>query len=60
VAEVGVAPVLAALAGLALTAGAILGIGRLLGGEFRAGGLIGGAMFLIAAAIYGMSAARDL
>lgn len=59
-AKVGVALVLAALAGLALTAGAILGIGRLLGGEFWAGGLIVGAVLLIAAAIFGMSAARDL
>lgn len=60
VAKVGVALVLAWLAGLALTAGAILGIGRLLGGEFWAGGLIVGALFLIAAAIFGMSAARAL
>lgn len=60
VAKVGAALVLAALAGLALTAGAVLGIGRLLGDAFWAGGLIVGTILLLGAAVFGMSAARDL
>lgn len=59
-AKVGVALVLALLAGLALTAGLILGIGRLLGDAFWAGGLIVGVIYLIAAAVFGASAAKDL
>lgn len=59
-AKVGVALTLAMLAALALTAGAILAIGALLDGAYWAGGLIVGAVLLIAAAVFGMSAARDL
>lgn len=59
-AKVGVALSLATLAGLALTAGAILAVGQLLGDAFWAGGLIVGAVLLIAAGVFGMSAARDL
>lgn len=59
-AKVGIALSLATLAGLALTAGAIMGIGALLGGAYWAGGLIVGVLFLIAAAVFGASAAKDL
>lgn len=58
-AKVGIALSLAVLAGLALTAGAILGIGALVG-SYWAGGLIVGVLYLVAAAIFGMSAAKDL
>lgn len=58
-AKVGVALSLAVLAGLALTAGAILGIGVLVG-AYWAGGLIVGLLYLVAAVIFGMSAAKDL
>lgn len=60
VAKVGVALSLATLAGLALTAGAILAVGQLLGGAFWAGGLIVGGVLALAAAAFGVSAARDL
>lgn len=60
IAKVGVALTLAMLAGLSLTAGAILVIGRLLGDAFWAGGLIVGVLLLAGAAVAGMSAARDL
>ena len=59
-AKIGVALSLATLAGLALTAGAILAVGELLGDAYWAGGLIVGAVLLIAAGIFGASAARDL
>jgi hypothetical protein len=59
-AKVGVALVLGSLAGLALTAGFILGIGLLLGGAYWAGGLIVGGVYLAAAAMFGVSAARSL
>jgi uncharacterized membrane protein YqjE len=58
-AKVGVAVSLLFLAGLALTAGAILAIGQLLG-AFWAGGLIVGALLLLVAGMFGASAARDL
>lgn len=58
--KVGAALSLASLAGLALTAGAILAIGRLLGGAFWAGGLIVGLVLAIAAAVLARSAATDL
>ncbi|HUG39193.1 MAG TPA: phage holin family protein [Longimicrobiales bacterium] len=58
-AKVGIALSLAVLAGLALTAGAIIGIGALVG-AYWAGGLIVGAVLLIAAGLFGTSAARDL
>jgi hypothetical protein len=58
-AKVGVALVLASLAGLALTAGAIIGVGILVG-AYWAGGLIVGGVLLVAAAVFGMSAARNL
>ena len=58
-AKVGIALSLAVLAGLALTAGAIIGIGLLVG-AYWAGGLIVGVLYLIAAAVFGMSAAKDL
>lgn len=58
--KVGVALSLASLAGLALTAGAILGIGRLLGGAFWAGGLIVGVVLAVVAAVLARSAATDL
>lgn len=48
-AGLGVALTLAMLAGLALTAGAIIGIGELLGDAYWAGGLIVGVVLLIAA-----------
>lgn len=59
-AKVGVALSLASLAGLALTAGAILGIGQLLGGAFWAGGLIVGLVLALVAGGLAMSAAKDL
>lgn len=59
-AKVGVALSLASLAGLALTTGAILGIGRLLGGAFWAGALIVGLVLAVVAGVLAMSAARDL
>lgn len=59
-AKVGVALSLGTLAALALTTGAILAVGRLLGGAFWAGGLIVGLVLLIAAVVFGLSAARDL
>jgi hypothetical protein len=59
-AKVGVALALASLAGLALTAGAILAIGQLLGGAFWAGGLIVGVVLALAAGGLAMSAASDL
>lgn len=59
-AKVGIALSLATLAGLALTAGAVMGIGALLGGAYWAGGLIVGTILMIAAAAFGMSAAKDL
>lgn len=59
-AKVGVALSLASLAGLALTAGAILAIGQLLGGAFWAGGLIVGLVLALAAGGLAMSAAKDL
>lgn len=59
-AKVGIALSLAFLAGLALTAGAVLAVGQLLGGAFWAGGLIVGAVFLLAAGLAAASAARDL
>lgn len=59
-AKVGVALTLGMLAALALTAGAIMAIGALLGGAYWAGGLIVGVVLLIAAAVFGMSAAKDL
>lgn len=58
-AKVGIALSLAVLAGLALTTGAILGIGALLD-AYWAGGLIVGVIYLIAAAIFGKSAGKDL
>lgn len=58
-AKVGVALTLGMLAALALTAGAIMAIGALLG-AYWAGGLIVGVVLLIAAAVFGMSAAKDL
>lgn len=58
-AKVGIALSLATLAGLALTAGAILAIGALLD-AYWAGGLIVGAVLLIAAVVFGMSAAKDV
>lgn len=58
-AKVGIALSLAVLAGLALTAGAIMGIGALLD-AYWAGGLIVGVIYLIAAAMFGMSAGKDL
>lgn len=59
-AKVGMALSLATLAGLALTAGAILAIGQLLGGAFWAGGLIVGLVLALVAAGLAMSAAKDL
>lgn len=59
-AKVGIALSLASLAGLALTAGAVLAVGELLGDAFWAGGLIVGVVLLVAAAVFGMSAAKDL
>lgn len=59
-AKVGVALSLASLAGLALTAGAILAIGQLLGGAFWAGALIVGLVLALVAGVLAMSAARDL
>jgi hypothetical protein len=59
-AKVGVALSLALMGGLALTAGAVLGIGRLLGDAFWAGGLIVGIVLLVAAALAGRSAAGDV
>lgn len=59
-AKVGVALSLASLAGLALTAGAILGIGQLLGGAFWAGGLIVGLVLALVAGGLAMSAKKDL
>lgn len=59
-AKLGMALSLATLAGLALTAGAILAVGQLLGGAFWAGGFIVGAVLLIAAGTLGMSAVRDV
>ena len=58
-AKVGVALSLALMGGLALTAGAVLAIGRLLGDAFWAGGLIVGIVLLVAAALAGKSAASD-
>ncbi|HEX2165998.1 MAG TPA: phage holin family protein [Longimicrobiales bacterium] len=58
-AKVGVALSLALMGGLALTAGAVLAIGELLGDAFWAGGLIVGIVLLIAAALAGKSAASD-
>ena len=58
-AKVGIALSLAILAGLALTAGLIMAIGDLLD-AYWAGGLIVGAIYLIAAGIFGASAAKDL
>ena len=58
-AKVGVALSLALMGGLALTAGAVLAIGRLLGDAFWAGGLIVGIVLLVAAALAGRSAATD-
>jgi hypothetical protein len=58
-AKVGVALTLATLAGLALTAGAIIGVGVLVG-AYWAGGLIVGGVLLLLAAVFGISAARDL
>lgn len=57
--KVGVALTLGTLAALALTAGAIMAIGALLG-AYWAGGLIVGVVLLIAAAVFGMGAAKDL
>lgn len=57
--KVGIALTLAALGGLALTAGAIMAIGALLG-AYWAGGLIVGIVLLIAAAVFGKSAASDM
>jgi uncharacterized membrane protein YqjE len=58
-AKVGVALSLAFMGGLALTAGAVIGIGRLLGDAFWAGGLIVGIVLLVAAALAVKSAASD-
>jgi uncharacterized membrane protein YqjE len=58
-AKVGIALSLAVLAALALTAGLILVIGDLLD-AYWAGGLIVGAIYAIAAGVFGMSAAKDL
>jgi ABC-type multidrug transport system fused ATPase/permease subunit len=58
-AKVGIALTLATLAGLALTAGAIIGVGILVG-AYWAGGLIVGGVLLLLAAVFGISAARDL
>ena len=58
-AKVGIALTLGMLAALALTAGAIMAIGDLLD-AYWAGGLIVGVVLLIAAAVFGMSAANDL
>lgn len=59
-AKVGVGLSLALMGGLALTAGAVLGIGRLLGDAFWAGGLIVGIVLLVAAALAMKSAASDV
>ncbi|HWV58581.1 MAG TPA: phage holin family protein [Longimicrobiales bacterium] len=59
-AKIGVALVFAMLAGFAITAGAILAIGSLLGGAYWAGGLIVGVVWLVVAAVLGAGAARDL
>lgn len=59
-AKIGVALSLALMGGLALTAGAVLAIGRLLGDAFWAGGLIVGIVLLIAAALAARSAATDV
>lgn len=59
-AKVGMALSLASLAGLALTAGAILAIGQLLGDAFWAGGLIVGVVLALVAAGLAMSAGKDL
>lgn len=59
-ARIGIALSLALLGGLALTAGAVLGIGRLLGDAFWAGGLIVGIVLLGAAALAARSAAGDV
>lgn len=58
-AKVGMALSLAVLAALALTAGLILAIGDLLD-AYWAGGLIVGAIYGVAAAVFGMSAGKDL
>ena len=58
-AKLGIAMSLAILGGLALTAGAILAVGALLD-AYWAGGLIVGIVLLIAAAVFGMSAAKDM
>ena len=58
-AKLGVALSLALMAGLALTAGAVIGIGELLGDEYWAGGLIVGVVLLIAAVMSAKSAATD-
>lgn len=58
-AKVGVALSLALMAGLALTAGAVIGIGELLGDAYWAGGLIVGVILMIAAAMSLKSAASD-
>ncbi|CAN5792818.1 hypothetical protein BH23GEM10_BH23GEM10_13680 [soil metagenome] len=57
--KVGIALTLASLAGLALTAGAIMAIGALLS-AYWAGGLIVGIVLMIAAAVFGKSAASDM
>jgi hypothetical protein len=59
-AGLGVALTLAMLAGLALTAGAIIGIGDLLDGAYWAGGLIVGLVLLIAAWIAVKRATTDI
>lgn len=58
-AKIGVALVFALLAGLAITAGCIIGIGLLVD-AYWAGALIVGAVWLVVAAVLGMSAARKL
>ena len=58
-AKIGVALSLALMGGLALTAGAVMAIGALLGGAYWAGGLIVGVVLLIAAAVSAKSAASD-
>lgn len=58
-AKVGVALSLALMGGLALTAGAVLAVGQLLGDAFWAGGLIVGIVLMVAAALALKSAASD-
>lgn len=58
--KAGVALSLATLAGIALTTGFILGLGALLGGAYWASALIVGVVYLGGAAVFGMSAGRDL